>query len=272
MPTLFLPHGGGPWPFMDLDAMGQTASYVEMEAYMRQLGMVPPRTPDAVLMISAHWEAPDPTVQTAARPPMLYDYSGFPPETYEIEWPAPGAPEIAARTRDLLEGAGIRTGADPDRGFDHGVFVPMMLGWPDADMPTFQLSLKRGLDPREHLAIGRALEPLRDEGVLIVGSGMSYHNMRGFFGRVPTATDDSLAFDEWLGETSELDADARDTRLAEWEQAPRARLCHPREEHLLPLMVVAGAAGDDPGSLPYRDLVMNTHVSAVHFGAVSDEG
>jgi aromatic ring-opening dioxygenase catalytic subunit (LigB family) len=257
---------------MDLDAMGVTASYAEMEAYMRRLGLVPPHRPAAILLISAHWEEAAPTVQTAARPRMLYDYSGFPPETYELHYPAPGAPEIAERTCDLLDAAGIAPGRDAERGFDHGHFVPMMLGWPEADVPTFQLSLQRGLDPRAHLAIGRAIAPLRDEGVLIVGSGMSYHNMGGFFGRVPTVTDDSMAFDEWLGETAALDADARDTRLAEWTSAPRARACHPREEHLLPLMVVAGAGGDDPGSLPYRDVVMNAHVSAVHFGDPRSSG
>lgn len=266
MPVVFLPHGGGPWPFMDLDRMGMAGSYVQMEQYLRQLNMVPPTPPRAILMISAHWEMANPTVMGAPSPPMLYDYSGFPPETYEIQWPAPGAPEVAERTRELLEGAGIASGTDLLRGFDHGTFVPMMLSYPNADVPTFQLSLKRGLNPREHLAIGRALQPLRDEGVFIVGSGMSYHNMRGFFGGVPSVREDSARFDDWLVETAATEADARDTRLAEWERAPAARACHPREEHLLPLMVIAGAAGDDPGTVPYRDVIMNAHVSATHFG------
>jgi aromatic ring-opening dioxygenase catalytic subunit (LigB family) len=266
MPAIFLPHGGGPWPFMDLDQMGMAGSYVQLEQYLRQLGMGLPSSPRAILMVSAHWEMPAPTVMGAPSPPMLYDYSGFPPETYEVQWPAPGSPEVAERTRELLEGAGITSATDLHRGFDHGTFVPMMLAWPNADVPTFQLSLKRGLNPREHLAIGRALQPLRDEGVLLLGSGMSYHNMRGFFGGVPTVADDSRRFDDWLVETAAADADARDTRLAEWERAPAARACHPREEHLLPLMVIAGAAGDDPGSVPYRDRIMNAHVSATHFG------
>ncbi|MBU6162936.1 MAG: dioxygenase, partial [Myxococcales bacterium] len=144
--------------------------------------------------------------------------------------------------------------------------VPMKLAYPQADIPTFQLSLKHGLNPREHLAIGRALQPLRDEGVFIVGSGMSYHNMRGFFGAVPNVRDDSARFDDWLVETAAAEPDARDTRLAEWELAPAARACHPRAEHLLPLMVIAGAAGDDPGTVPYRDVLMNAHISATHFG------
>ncbi len=266
MPTVFLPHGGGPWPFMDLDRAGLAGDYVAMERYMRQLGVVPPSRPAALLLVSAHWEEPQPTVMTSSQPPMLYDYGGFPPETYELQWPAPGAPEVALRTRELLEAAGIATGSDGERGFDHGVFVPTMLGWPDADVPTFQLSLERGLDPRRHLAIGRALAPLRDEGVFIIGSGMSYHNMRGFFGPVPTVTDDSARFDAWLAEAATAEPDARDTALGEWEQAPAARACHPREEHLLPLMVIAGAGGDDEATLPYRDVVMNAHISAVHYG------
>lgn len=266
MPTVFLPHGGGPWPFMDLERMGWAGAYDEMEVYMRRLGVVPPSRPQAVLMVSAHWEAPRPTVQTAPHPPMLYDYYDFPPETYDLEWPAPGAPAIAERTRELLEAAGIASAEDGERGFDHGTFVPTMLAWPDADMPTFQLSLKEGLDPLAHLRIGRALAPLRDEGVFIVGSGMSYHNMGGFFGRVPTVADDSRAFDDWLAESMGTEADARETALVEWERAPRARACHPREEHLLPLMVVAGAAGDDAGSTPYRDTLRDIAISAVHFG------
>jgi aromatic ring-opening dioxygenase catalytic subunit (LigB family) len=266
MPVVFLPHGGGPWPFMDLDRLGIAGSYVEMERYLKQLGMVAPQQPKALLVVSAHWEETVPTVMSAQRPPMLYDYSGFPAHTYDIEWPAPGAPEVAERTRELLERAGIASGVDSLRGFDHGTFVPMILTYPDAEVPTFQLSLKRGLDPKAHLAVGRALQPLRDEGVFIIGSGMSYHNMGGFFGHVPTALDDSHAFDDWLAEAVMAEADRRDTRLAEWARAPRALLCHPREEHLLPLMVCAGAAGDDAAAIPYRDVVMNALVSAVHFG------
>lgn len=266
MPAVFLPHGGGPWPFMDLDRLGQAHMYDDMEAYMRQLGMVPPRRPDAVLVVSAHWEEAVPTIQSASRPPMLYDYSGFPPETYEVQYPAPGAPHVAERTRELLESAGISSAVDGTRGFDHGHFVPMMLMYPDADVPTFQLSLKRGLDPAAHIAVGRALAPLRDEGVFLVGSGMSYHNMGGFLGRVPTVSDDSRAFDEWLAEITHDEASRRETALVDWERAPRARLCHPREEHLLPLMVVAGAAEDDEGTTPYRDVVMGAHVTGIQFG------
>ncbi|MCB9530298.1 MAG: dioxygenase [Myxococcales bacterium] len=266
MPAIFVPHGGGPWPFMDLERYGMAGGYDALETYLRGLSISLPRRPSALLVVSAHWEAPVPTVMTSTNPPMLYDYSGFPPETYELSWPAPGAPEVAERTRELLEGAGISSASDDARGFDHGTFVPLMLAWEHADVPTFQLSLQRGLDPRRHLAIGRALAPLRDDDVLIIGSGMSYHNMGGFFGRVPDAAAHSDAFDAWLTATVDAEADARDTRLAEWDRAPAGRLCHPREEHLLPLMVVAGAGGDDHGTVPYSGRLGDVRVSAAQFG------
>lgn len=270
MPAVFLPHGGGPWPFMDDEVFGAPGMWDQMESYMRSLAMTPPRVPDAVLVVSAHWEESVPTVMSAERPPMYYDYSGFPPETYEIQWPAPGATELALEIRDALKAAGIASAVNDVRGFDHGTFVPLALTYPEANVPTTQLSLKSGLDPREHIELGRVLEPLRDRGVFIIGSGMSYHNMRDFMshrrGRQTNIAYDSRAFDEWLAETMELDVAARETRLVEWEQAPSGRAAHPREEHLLPLHVIAGAAGEDAASVPYRDVVMGAHVSAIHFG------
>jgi aromatic ring-opening dioxygenase catalytic subunit (LigB family) len=261
MPVIYLPHGGGPWPFVDV-GFGDRAEYARLEEYLRALSPSP--RPRAVLCISAHWEESVPTVMTSARPPMFYDYYGFPQASYEITWPAPGEPTLAARVRSLLSSAGIETAEDGVRGFDHGTFVPLKLAFPDADVPTIQLSLKRGLDPATHLAIGRALAPLRDEGVLIVGSGMSYHNMRGF-GRSSSVAASS-AFDEWLSTTVALPRTERDAQLTAWSSAPSARECHPREEHLLPLMVIAGAAENDRGSLPFRDTVLGVRVSAARFG------
>ncbi|MFO0685666.1 MAG: class III extradiol ring-cleavage dioxygenase [Sandaracinus sp.] len=261
LPVIYLPHGGGPWPFVDL-GMGDPRELERLAGYLRGLASI--ATPRAVLVISAHWEERVPTVMTSPRPPMLYDYYGFPPESYTITWPAPGSPELASRVRSLLAAAGIETAEDPSRGFDHGAFVPLKLTYPSADVPTIQLSLKAGLDPATHLAIGRALAPLRDEGVLIVGSGMSYHNMRGF-GRA-SATQASVEFDDWLSETVALPAAERDARLTAWASAPRARECHPREEHLLPLMVIAGAAGADRGASPYRESLMGVRIAAAHFG------
>ena len=244
--------------------MGPPDTWNETAEFLRSLQGTLPEPPRALLVVSAHWEARVPTVTTRQNPPLVYDYSGFPPHTYELKWPAPGSPELAARVQDLLSAAGIASGADAERGFDHGVFVPLKVAYPEARLPTVQLSLRLGLDPLEHLAIGRALGPLRDDGVLIVGSGMSYHNMRGFNTR--QAHDDSARFDAWLAQTSQEAPVERDKHLADWSRAPAARASHPREEHLLPLMVVAGAAGADRGRQVFRGEAMGVVVSALQFG------
>jgi aromatic ring-opening dioxygenase catalytic subunit (LigB family) len=202
---------------------------------------------------------------TSPRPPILYDYYGFPPESYAITWPAPGSPPLAARVRALLDLAGLPSAEDGERGFDHGTFIPLKLTFPDADVPTIQLSLEEGLDPARHLAIGRALAPLRDEGVLLVGSGMSYHNMRGFRHREGRA--DAEAFDAWLQRAAISEAVERDAALTRWSAAPAARRAHPREEHLLPLMVMAGAAGADRGRVTFTGTFGGARISAVEFGA-----
>ena len=262
LPVVFLPHGGGPWPFIDM-GIGDKTELDQLAAYLRSVREVPGQKPKALLVVSAHWEEAVPTVMTGERPPLLFDYYGFPKESYELTWPAPGEPKVAARVRELLEGAGFKTAADPKRGFDHGTFVPLKLTYPDADVPVVQLSLKRGLDPAEHLAMGRALAPLRDEGVFIVGSGMSYHNLRAFgaAGRGPAA-----AFDGWLADAMAQEPAERDRRLTGWASAPSARQAHPREEHLLPLMVVAGAAGSDKAEAAYRGSLLGLKLSGYHFG------
>jgi aromatic ring-opening dioxygenase catalytic subunit (LigB family) len=248
LPTFFISHGGGPWPWLE----GEMAhAHESLAASLRAIPALVGERPKAVLMISAHWEAPEFSVMTSARPGMLYDYGGFPEHTYHVSYPAPGAPEVASRVRALLAQAGIATREDAERGFDHGLFAPMAVIWPAADVPVLQLSLKRGLDPREHLALGRALAPLREEGVVIIGSGLSFHNLRAFG---PQAREPSAAFDAWLaGALSRPDATQRAEALAAWETAPAARLAHPREEHLLPLMVAVGAAGDDAAVRIYHE-------------------
>jgi len=265
VPSMFIPHGGGPWPVLPLPGFGRPGETESLAAYMRSLGTVAP-SPRALVVVSAHWEATVPTVQTAAAPPMLYDYSGFPPAAYELNWPAPGSPAIAARVRELLGGAGFKTAEDPHRGYDHGTFVPLMLAWPTAPPPTIQLSLKAGLDPAEHLAMGRALAPLRDEGVLIVGSGNSWHNLRALFGGDSRHDAISAEFDAWLTAAVTARAVERDALLADWARAPGARASHPREEHLIPLMVAAGAAGDDPGAVAWRGRMAGKVVAGHHFG------
>ncbi|WBO21966.1 DODA-type extradiol aromatic ring-opening family dioxygenase [Sphingomonas abietis] len=265
MPTLFIPHGGGPCFFMDWSSMGGPAdTWDKTGTWLRNLLSTLPEKPKGIVVISGHWEEPAFTASTAPRPEMIFDYYGFPAHTYQLSYPAPGAPALAERVVSLLEGAGLPAATDATRGFDHGVFVPFLLVDPEASIPVVPLSLKQDLDPAEHLAAGRALAPLRDEGILIVGSGMSYHNMRGF--RTAAAVRPSAIFDAWLSQTVASDPDARRQALAQWSSAPAARESHPREEHLLPLMIAAGAGEDSPGSKPFSDHVMMADISAFRFG------
>jgi len=242
------------------------AAYAKLEAALadmpRQIGV----TPAAILMVSAHWEEPEFTLTSNPKPPMIYDYGGFPDFTYQIHYDAPGEPTLAARVRVLIEAAGMPARLDPARGFDHGAFTPLHVMYPDANVPVIQLSLKEGLDPAAHLKVGQAIAPLRDENVLIVGSGLSYHNLRQFFS--PRGWGPSREFDGWLnGVLLGGSPKDRDKLLAAWEAAPSARAAHPREEHLIPLMVAAGAAGDDRAELTYheRDFLGGLTVSSYCF-------
>ena len=260
-PTYFISHGGGPWPWLDGDFRRQFDRLeASLGAIAREAGK-----PRAVLVVSGHWEEPRFTVMSGAQPGMVYDYSGFPPHTYEIRYDAPGAPQVAARVKELLEGAGIASGLDEARGFDHGTFAPLYAMYPDADVPVLQLSLKAGYDPAEHLAAGRALAPLRDEGVLIVGSGLSWHNLR-MFGA--SARPHSQAFDGWLDQALAAPPQERTRLLERWDSAPAARLAHPREDHLIPLMVAAGAAEGEPATRVYheQDFMGGVTASSYRFG------
>jgi aromatic ring-opening dioxygenase catalytic subunit (LigB family) len=265
MPTYFIPHGGGPCFFMDWLLMGGPAdAWKKTETWLRGLLATLPEWPKGIVVISGHWEEDAFTASIAEKPEMIFDYYGFPPHTYELSYPAPGAPALAGRVVELLKAAGLPARTDATRGFDHGVFVPFLLIDPDASIPVVPLSLKRELDPAEHLAAGRALAALRGEGILIVGSGMSYHNMRGY--RTEAAVQPSARFDAWLTKAVEGDPAARWEQLTHWAQAPGGRESHPREEHLLPLMIAAGAGADSPGSKPFTDNVMMADLSAFRFG------
>jgi aromatic ring-opening dioxygenase catalytic subunit (LigB family) len=258
-PSVFIPHGGGPCFFMP--DPGDT--WGRMEAYLRSLPESLPETPRAILVISGHWEAPAFTLTGAAdHPGLIFDYYNFPPHTYELTWPAPGAPWLAERAAELLQGAGLPAAIDRERGFDHGTFIPLKVAFPDADVPVVQMSLHASLDPAIQLAAGRALAPLRDEGVLILGSGMSFHNLRAMGD--PRVGPPSQEFDAWLERAAEAGAEERAEQLSHWAEAPWARLIHPREEHLLPLMVAAGAS-DAPGTRDYGEMVLGGKVSAFRF-------
>lgn len=263
LPTYFISHGGGPWPWMKRE-MGPV--YAQLEAALADMPRQIGRTPKAILMVSAHWEAPAFTVQANPKPPMIYDYGGFPAHTYSVHYDAPGSPELAQRVQQLIEAAGLPAALDAERGFDHGAFSPMAAIYPKANVPLVQLSLKHRLDPAEHLALGRALAPLRDEDVLIVGSGLSYHNLRNFG---PQAHGVSKAFDDWLHQTVVQGATGeRAAQLANWADAPSARAAHPREEHLLPLMVAVGAAEGEAGVQAYHEeaFMGGLVVSSYRFG------
>lgn len=246
LPTYFISHGGGPWPYMDSmrEAMrGLAASLADVP---RQYA-----APKAILVISAHWEESTFSVMSSPQPGMLYDYGGFPPHTYKVVYPAPGAPDLALRIQSLLANAGLPVRLDAQRGFDHGTFAPLVVMYPEANVPVLQVSLKTGLNPADHLALGRALAPLRDEGVLIVGSGLSYHNLRQFG---PLGKAASMAFDQWLQDTVvTATPPEREARLLDWTAAPAARIAHPREEHLIPLMVALGAAENDTATCVYHE-------------------
>lgn len=232
-------------------------------AFLRGIGTHYAR-PDAIVLVSAHWEARVPALNAAAAPPLLFDYYGFPPETYQITYAAPGQPDLAGRIAKLLEQGGFAAELVHDRGYDHGVFVPLKLVYPNADIPIVQLSLIKGLDAAQHIQLGRCLAPLREQNVAIVGSGMSFHNLQAMFaGERADLRAASDQFDQWLRTTVTNPASTEAERgeaLAHWSDAPYARFCHPREEHLLPLHVCYGAA-NAPGTVLFNEALMGHKVS-----------
>jgi aromatic ring-opening dioxygenase catalytic subunit (LigB family) len=263
LPTYFVSHGGGPWPWMKeqygpaYDAL--EASLVDIK---RQIG----ERPKAVLVVSSHWETEGFMVSSSTAPGMIYDYGGFPPHTYQIRYPAPGQPQLAERVAALLNDAGHPAGLDAQRGFDHGTFSMLAPVYPEADMPVVQLSIRHGYDPAAHMAAGRALAPLRDEGVLILGSGLSFHNLR-LFG--PAGGQASHAFDAWLRHALlDLAPPDREQAMLHWSAAPAARQAHPREDHLVPLWVVLGAAEQEAAACVYHEDAFfgSLAVSSFRFG------
>ncbi|HEY1942276.1 MAG TPA: class III extradiol ring-cleavage dioxygenase [Roseiarcus sp.] len=263
-PTFFLPHGGGPCFWIEFPPPFGPHAWDRLRDFLAGLVRALPEPPKAFVVVTAHWEEPQITVSTSPGPSMLYDYYGFPAHTYELKYPAPGAPQLAAEVERLLGAAGIAVGENAERGFDHGVFVPFLIVDPKAQTPVLMVSLRRDLDAKFHVEVGKALAPLRDEGIVIVGSGMSYHDLRHFRDGDGEA---SAAFDAWLDETlTKCEPPEREARLAQWDKAPSARASHPREEHLIPLMVAAGAAADSPGEHSFRDVIGGKVISGFRFG------
>jgi 4,5-DOPA dioxygenase extradiol len=254
---VYFSHGGGPLPIL-----GDHSHRVMVE-FMRQLPSRLKR-PEAILVISAHWEESIATLLGAHTPTMLYDYYGFPDKAYDIIYPAPGSPELAKRIATLLLKSNISARLDPKRGFDHGLFIPLKLMYPQADVPSLQLSLLRGLNPTAHIALGKALRELNYENILVIGSGFSFHNMSAFsWEGINTPDPANDAFQNWLIEvcTGPLSQSEREQLLIEWHKAPSARYCHPREEHLLPLHVCLGMA-DKPASTIFDDYILGKRAIA----------
>lgn len=243
--VLYLSHGGGPLPLLGDE--GHREMVDNLKSISRTI-----EKPSAIVVISAHWEEQKPTITSGASPSLIYDYYGFPEESYDITYPAAGEPELASQVYFNLKEHGFDAQLDEQRGFDHGLFVPLKIMYPAADIPCIQISLLSSLDPMQHIQMGKALGKLstgelRDRGMLIIGSGFSFHNMRAFFSpSTPESHQKNLSFESWLIETCSnrnIDENERTQRLANWEQAPFARYCHPREEHLLPLHVCYGVTG-----------------------------
>ncbi len=241
--VLFIPHGGGPLPLLD------DAGYARLAEKLKSLHAEVAGA-KSIILVTAHWETDRPTMTISERPGMLYDYNGFPEETYRIKYPAPGAPALANKVANALSARGFQTDFNQERGFDHGTFVPMMLIRPEADIPILQMSVLSSLDPAQHHKMGRALAEVLGDDIVLIGSGFSFHNLKALTGRLneeDAAQGQNLAaaFHDWLDGIvcgSELSAEARDRALIDWAAAPGARFCQPREEHLLPLHVCVGAA------------------------------
>lgn len=262
-PTIFLSHGGGPCFWMEFPPPVGPHGFKRLREHLEQLLPTLPARPRAVVVVSAHWEASVVTVSSAARPPMFFDYYGFPPHTYELNYPAPGDTALARRIGELLDEAGLAHADDAQRGYDHGVFVPMLIVDPRAVLPVVMVSLHRDLDAAAHVALGRALAPLRADNVLILGSGNVWHGPLD----LANIAQASQAFDDWIADTVAIaDPVQRAAALAQWQRAPHARVAHRREEHLLPLMVVAGAAGQQAGRRSFHDAVAGIATSCYRFG------
>lgn len=236
VPALFVSHGA---PTLLLEG-GPTCDF--LASLGPKLGK-----PKAVLCVSAHWETDAPAVSAATAPETIHDFYGFPKPLYDMRYPAPGSPEVARRVQALLQKAGLACSIDPGRGLDHGAWVPMKLMYPQNDVPILQLSIQPERDPAHHLALGRALAPLRDEGVLVLASGSAIHNLRalrwGGTGPQPWATN----FATWLNQAV---TEGAVDRLTDYRrQTPDGAMAHPTDEHFLPLFVAMGAAGAGKGEV-----------------------
>ncbi len=259
-PTFFLSHGGGPWPWLRNEMSFMDGLHQSLLKVVKSL----PEKPKAILIISGHWEEENFKIMSSAKPSMIYDYFGFPDFTYKISYPAPGHPHMAEKIQGLLKENNIASELDPNRGFDHGVYSLLYPMFPEADIPIVQVSMKKTFDSLEHFNLGKALKSLRSEGVLIIGSGNIFHNLRA----MRNSKKESAEFDTWIRNVvTDSDLEKRNKNILNWESAPFARFCQPVEDHLVPLFFAMGAASEDKGQLIYGEPLMNiVSVSSYRFG------
>lgn len=256
--TAYISHGGGPLPVLEMQSNGKgiaSGYHAEMIEALTLISSELPK-PDAIIVISAHWEESEVSVTSHCQPPLIYDYYGFPKEAYSIKYAANGQVALASSIVTSLSEQGIAAHQDGVRGYDHGLFIPLSIMYPKADVPCIQVSLTSDLDPSNHLKLGQALRKAVEDSVdtlvsnntsqrhvMIIGSGSSFHNMQGFFDNAGGARRKATRFNNWLQTTMQTNAyseNERKARLIEWFKAPDARYAHPREEHLIPLHVCYG--------------------------------
>ena len=236
LPTVFVSHGA---PDMEL-------TQPPVAAFLSELAQRIPR-PEAILCISAHWDTEQPVLSGASEPEIIHDFFGFAQELYTMTYPAPGNPELAKEVQRMLSDEGIDAAVDSRRGLDHGTWVPLRLMYPAADIPVIQLSVQSNLPPEHHLKVGRLLQSLRDQDVLILGSGGVTHNLMEFHRHSIDAPplDQAAAFDRWL---EDCITGGREPEVLQYAAyGPYARWNHPSQEHFLPLFVPLGASGGEPG-------------------------
>ncbi|TMW59558.1 hypothetical protein Poli38472_004627 [Pythium oligandrum] len=262
-PSVFVPHGGGPMPLLG------DKRHADMVEWLKhfQRDFVTTK-PDAIVLVTAHWESEITQITSSEAPELLYDYYNFPPESYEIKYPAPGHPALAKRIHDLLSDNGIKSEMNEKRGYDHGVFIPLKIMFPDADVPVVQMSVYSSQDPEAHIKLGEVLRSLRKDNILIVGSGLSFHSFGLFRGNPDGANAASIPFHDYLKESlvDTSDSIERRRRLHNWTDAPFARQVHQKEEHLMPLFVVAGAGLEEPCEEIFDGYVMDVRTSGYLFG------
>uniref|UniRef100_A0A7S1THN4 Extradiol ring-cleavage dioxygenase class III enzyme subunit B domain-containing protein n=1 Tax=Compsopogon caeruleus TaxID=31354 RepID=A0A7S1THN4_9RHOD len=258
--TVFVSHGGGPLPILG------DAQHKDLVKSLQQLSTRLPRHPRAILVISAHWEAEGFTITSSENPGLLYDYYGFPKEAYTVQYPAKGSPQLAQEwASELARLSGLPVKMDSQRRYDHGVFVPLLLMYPEADVPVLQLSLDQSLDPALHWRMGQALMQVIPDDVVVIGSGFSFHNLPLIFRGGSSSMAKAEHFLTWLDEVvtdRNLSTYEREERWRKWESAPEARINHPKEEHLIPLLMCSAMMADRPGeAVPVDIVVPSRHYS-----------